>query len=48
MCGRFARFVWWKFEFEYLIPLQYGIFHISLLQSQARSHNAEDVVMSSI
>lgn len=33
---------------RYLISLQYGIFHISFLQSQARGHNAEDIVMSSI
>lgn len=32
----------------YLIPLQYGIFHISFLQRQACRHNAEDVVMPSI
>lgn len=33
---------------RYLISLQYGILHISFLQSQAWSHNAENVIMSSI
>jgi hypothetical protein len=32
----------------YLSSLQNGILHVSLLQAQAGSHDAEDVVMSAI
>lgn len=34
--------------YAYLSSLQNGILHVSLLQAQAGSHDAEDVVMSAI